>query len=25
MAIRSEIEGLSRTHRMFKGVVAKTH
>jgi molecular chaperone DnaK len=24
-AIRSEIEGLSRTHRMFKGVVAKTH
>ena len=22
---RSEIEGLSRTHRMFKGVVAKTH
>jgi molecular chaperone DnaK len=24
-AIKSEIEGLSRTHRMFKGVVAKTH
>ncbi|MGD0674768.1 MAG: molecular chaperone DnaK [Polyangiaceae bacterium] len=24
-AIRTEIEGLSRTHRMFKGVVAKTH
>jgi len=24
-AIKSEIDGLSRTHRMFKGVVAKTH
>lgn len=24
-AVKSEIEGLSRTHRMFKGVVAKTH
>ncbi|HEY4016315.1 MAG TPA: molecular chaperone DnaK [Polyangiaceae bacterium] len=24
-AIKAEIEGLSRTHRMFKGVVAKTH
>jgi molecular chaperone DnaK len=24
-AVRAEIEGLSRTHRMFKGVVAKTH
>jgi molecular chaperone DnaK len=24
-AIKTEIEGLSRTHRMFKGVVAKTH
>src|SRR5450432_1003617 len=24
-AIKSEIEGLSRTRRMFKGVVAKTH
>jgi molecular chaperone DnaK len=24
-AIKGEIEGLSRTHRMFKGVVAKTH
>ena len=24
-ALKSEIEGLSRTHRMFKGVVAKTH
>ncbi len=24
-AVKAEIEGLSRTHRMFKGVVAKTH
>lgn len=24
-AVKGEIEGLSRTHRMFKGVVAKTH
>lgn len=24
-AVKSEIEGLARTHRMFKGVVAKTH
>jgi molecular chaperone DnaK len=24
-AIKAEVEGLSRTHRMFKGVVAKTH
>ncbi|HZU83680.1 MAG TPA: molecular chaperone DnaK [Polyangiaceae bacterium] len=24
-AIKGEIEGLARTHRMFKGVVAKTH
>jgi molecular chaperone DnaK len=24
-AIKGEIDGLSRTHRMFKGVVAKTH
>jgi molecular chaperone DnaK len=23
--VKGEIEGLSRTHRMFKGVVAKTH
>jgi molecular chaperone DnaK len=25
LAVKGEIEGLSRTHRMFKGVVAKTH
>jgi molecular chaperone DnaK len=25
VAVKAEIEGLSRTHRMFKGVVAKTH
>src|ERR1700691_2968314 len=24
-AVKAEIEGLSRTHRMFKGVVARTH
>ncbi len=24
-AVKEQIEGLSRTHRMFKGVVAKTH
>ena len=24
-AVKAEIEGLSRTHRMFKGVVSKTH
>jgi molecular chaperone DnaK len=25
LAVKGEIEGLARTHRMFKGVVAKTH
>jgi molecular chaperone DnaK len=25
VAVKGEIEGLSRTHRMFKGVVTKTH